>query len=119
MVYCPACKAEWDAQSTECPICGRDLTSDDADDAEQPWVVLGMIADRISADFARETLRAYEVPAIVVSKAGYFGTAGLTMTHFYSGAAALFEVSVPPRYREVADEILRMAVGERWQRKEK
>jgi hypothetical protein len=115
VAYCPACKAEWDSQSTECPICGRDFA---VDTAEEPWIVIGTIADKISADFARETLRAYEIPAVVVSKAGFFGTAGLTMTHFYSGAAALFEVSVPPQHREEAEELLQMTVGERWQRKE-
>jgi hypothetical protein len=115
VAYCPACKAEWDSGSSECPICGKELAEPTS---EQPWVVIGSIADKISADFARETLRTYEIPAVVVSKAGFFGTMGMTMTHFYSGTAARFEVSAPPGNEEEVDELLRMIIGERWQRKE-
>ena len=117
MAFCPACKAEWDPETLQCPICGRDL-GEDEENVEQPWVVIGTIADKISADFARETLKTYEIPAVIVSKSGYFGTVGLTLTHFYSGGQALFEVSVPPSHLEEADELLRMTIGEKWQRKE-
>ena len=115
MAFCRACKTEWDADTAQCPICGADM---EEDREEQNWVVLGTIADKISADFARETLKTYEIPAVIVSKSGYFGTVGLTLTHFYSGGLALFEVSVPPSHWEEADELLRMTIGEKWQRKE-
>ncbi len=118
MAFCPACKAEWESETLQCPICGRDLEEDEEDQKEQPWVVIGTIADKISADFARETLKAYEIPAVIVSKSGYFGTIGLTLTHFYSGGQALFEVSVPQGVLEEADELLRMTIGDKWQRKE-
>ncbi len=115
MAFCPACNAEWQTSTEDCPICGRELTPPEE---QREWVVLGTIDDKLSADFARETLRTYEIPAVVVSKSGYFGNIGLTLTSFYSGKRESFEVSVPGNFREEAAEILDMILGGRWHRKD-
>jgi len=115
VVFCPDCKAEWMPQTEDCPICGRDL-ADEKHDSE--WILLGTIEDKVSADFARETLTTYEIPAVIVSKSGFFGAIGLTLHSFYSGQAGLFEVSVPSDDVEEAAEILTMTLGEKWHRKE-
>lgn len=115
MAFCPVCKAEWQRETTACPICGADLPQA-SDDAE--WRLIGEIEDRLSADFARETLATYEIPAVIVSRSGYFGQIGLTLTAFYSGKAALFEVRVPAGYEDEAVEVLEMTLGEKWHRKD-
>jgi hypothetical protein len=115
VAFCPECKHEWDEGTALCPICGKDL---EYEVESLPMVVIGTIADKFSADFARETLATYEIPVAIISKSGFLGTAGLVLTQFYSGTQALYEVSVPPSQVEEADELLRMTIGEKWQRKE-
>jgi hypothetical protein len=83
------------------------------------WVKIGSIADCLSADFAREVLCSYEIPAVVISRSGFFGQAGLTLTRFYKSGASLFEVSVPSDVIEEACGVLDMTLGETWCREEK
>lgn len=115
MAYCPVCKTEWEAPLKQCPVCSGPL---DAEESESGWTMLGTIRDKVSADFAQEVLTSYEIPAVVISKSGFFGQAGLTFNTFYKAGASLFEISVPTEHVEEAEEILNMAVGESWQRKE-
>lgn len=118
MASCPACKKDWPDDVTMCPICGRDLANESdtaASESEENWLMIGSIPDKVTADFARETLAAYEIPAVVVSKSGYFGQIGLTLTSFYTGRAEQFEVSVPETHREEASELLAATLGDKWQ----
>jgi hypothetical protein len=114
VAFCPVCKAEWPAETTECPICGKELPQT-ADNDE--WTMIGEIEDKLSADFARETLSTYEIPAVIVSRSGFFGQIGLNLTAFYSGKQALFEVRVPNGFETEAAELLEMTLGEKWRRK--
>ena len=116
MVSCPKCRKQWPAEVTTCPVCGVDL--DRADRSE--WVLLGEIDNKLAADFARETLKSYEIPAVILSRSGFFGDVGLTLTPFHNaGQSGAYEVSVPADFVEDASGILDMAVGEAWRRKEK
>jgi hypothetical protein len=72
----------------------------------------------MSADYAKETLGSYEIPAVVISKSGFFGQAGLTFHSFYKNEAHLFEVSVPVEFIEEAVGVLDMVLGDKWRRKE-
>jgi hypothetical protein len=82
------------------------------------WVVIGTVGDKISADFAREIMESNEIPSVVISKSGFFGTAGLPLVPFYTSESAAFEISVPGEFREDASELLDMTLGSKWQRKE-
>lgn len=116
MVSCPNCHKEWADDVTSCPVCGTDLELADPNE----WVLLGEIDNKLAADFARETLKSYKIPAIVLSRSGFFGDVGLTLTPFHNaGLSGAFEVSVPVEFVEDASGILDMAVGEAWHRKEK
>ncbi len=115
MVFCPKCKKELPAGVTECYACGHDLA--DAEDVD--WVVLGAIENKMYADFAKEALESYHIPAVVISKDGFFGNIGLPLRPFYDSQSAPFEISVPAVYIEEAVEILNMVVGDKWRRKEK
>ncbi len=115
MAFCPACKSDWPDGTANCPICGKEL---DAEAAEKQWVMIGTVDSQLSADFAKETLATYEIPAVVISRSGFFGNIGLTLTGFHSGARALWEVSVPADDAEEASEILGLTLGDQWQKKE-
>ncbi|MCP4684655.1 MAG: hypothetical protein GY867_04315 [bacterium] len=115
MAYCPACKTEWDPPVAKCPVCSGELT---AGKEESDWTLLGTIRDKVSADFAREVLSSYEIPAVVISKSGFFGQVGLTFNTFYKAGSHMFEISVPTEHVLEAREIMNMAVGESWERKE-
>jgi hypothetical protein len=99
----------------ECPVCSGELT---AGKEQNEWTLLGTIRDKVSADFAKEVLSSYEIPAVVISKSGFFGQAGLTFNTFYKAGSSLFEISVPTEHVQEAREILNMTVGDNWQRKE-
>jgi len=115
VAFCPVCNSEWDEGTSECPVCGHDLTGDDEDIV---WVVLGSFRDRLTADLAKETLDATEIPAVLFSRSGFFGNIGLTMTPFYGGDPAAFEISVPEEWAEEAMDTLNAVLGDTWRPKE-
>ncbi len=114
MAYCPVCKTEIAADATTCYVCGSDLNDKDSPE----WVVIGTVEDKLSADFAKETLESCNIPAVVFSRSGFFGSIGLPLNPFYKSKSAEFEVSVPKQFREDAADTLEMTLGEKWQRKE-
>jgi len=113
-MFCPDCNKELPNDATECYVCGCDLT----DVNKVDWVVLGTIENKLYADFAKEVLSSYNIPAVVLSKSGFFGNIGLPLYSFYKSQAATFEISVPSVYSSEAAEIMNMVAGDRWQRKE-
>jgi len=115
VVLCPICKAEWEDGISECPICGQQLQPEEG---ESEWILLGTVGDKISADFAKEVLKSYEIPSVVISKSGFFGEVGLPLNPIYSTESALFEVSVPVIHVEEAAVLLDMALGDSWRRKQ-
>jgi hypothetical protein len=103
---------------TDCPTCASELTAEPESADRSSWVALGSIEDRFSADYARAVLDSYEIPAVVISKSGFFGQIGLTFHSFYKSGSLLFEVSVPAEFVEEAAGVLDMALGDKWNRKE-
>jgi len=118
VTLCPVCKTEWDDSMTECPVCGYEIGSDQAEAGTVEWVLLGYIADNVSADYAREVLKSYEVPIVIISKSDFFGKVGLMLQSFYGSGAQLFEVMVPADYVDEATELIDMCLGDKWRRKE-
>jgi hypothetical protein len=116
VTYCPACRSEWADDVSQCPVCGLDLSGDEAGATE--WVCLGSVADKVSADFVRETLATYEIPAVLFSRDGFFGTLGLTLNPFYGTKKSGFEISVPKEFAEDAVEVINMILGDNWRRYE-
>ena len=111
---CPVCQNEWADDINICPICGKDLEKA----ADQKWVIIGTIEDKMSADLAREALKDKEIPAVIFSRSGFFGDVGLPLRPFYKAGAAAFEVSVMTADIEEAKAILEMILGENWHGKE-
>ncbi len=103
---------------SECPVCSHELEASEPGAKKTPWVLVGYIGDKMSADYAREVLISYEIPTVVISKSGFFGQAGLTLQSFYKPEAQLFEVSVPSDCIEEAVGVLNMVLGDQWRKKE-
>jgi hypothetical protein len=114
-VYCQECNAELKNGTTTCYVCGKDIVEEENNE----WILVGMIEDKISADFAHEALESYGVPSVVISKSGFFGNIGLPLATFHTPGVGLFEISVPENFAVEAANILDMVLGEKWQKKEK
>lgn len=114
MAYCPECKVELKPGDENCFVCGTKIE----DDLKKAWIVIGLVGDKISADFVKATLESQNIPVVVISKSGFFGTVGLPLVPFYSPDSAKFEVSVPVSFAEEAQTVCRMTLGEKWQEKE-
>ncbi len=98
-----------------CYVCGSDPKAASAVDDE--WVTLGIIDDKLHADFAEETLKSCKIPAVVLSKSGFFGSIGLFLNPFYTDTSSAFEISVPSQYLEEATDVLDMTLGNKFHRK--
>ncbi len=98
-----------------CYVCGNDPTKDTSE--EDQWVMLGIVDDKLHADLAEETLKSCKIPAVVLSKSGFFGNIGLVLNPFYTNSTPAFEISVPSQYLEEATDILDMTLGIKFHRK--
>ncbi len=114
MEFCPVCKSEIKDNQSNCSVCGSELS----EKKDSAWICIGSIEDKISADFAEETLKSNQIPVVVISNSGFFGAAGLPLNSLYGHTSALFDLSVPEEYEEDATEILTMILGEKWIKKE-
>ncbi len=115
MVYCPECELELHGNPSHCYICGRKMTETRS---EADWIVLGTVENKMYADLARETLISANVPAVVISKSGFFGNIGLPLVPFYKPQSSTFEIRVPREYLAEASEILDMTIGDKWQKED-
>jgi hypothetical protein len=101
-------------------VCGAEMKqSADGQEVKDDWILAGQIDDKLSADFARETLTSYDIPVVIMSRSGFFGNVGLTMNPFYdSQSSAAYEVHVPASMLDEASELLNMTIGAKWHRKD-
>jgi len=121
VAYCRNCNESWPTEKNRCPICGEELAHDknNKENNEEPdWVMLGTLSDKPSADLAKEVLKSSGIPAVVISRSGFFGSIGLTLDNLYSGRPGTFELSVPVVHRTEAEEILDATLGDNWNRSE-
>lgn len=114
MAYCQECNKHWPGIEDVCPVC-KQVMNDSNDDAAE-WKMLGTLDDKMTAGLAKEVLESSGIPAVVISRSGFFGSMGLTLDSFYSGKPGTFELSVPTVRMQEADEILCMTLGEDWNR---
>ena len=113
-MICPKCKSELEGNPTHCHICGFELFTKDVE-----WVMIGAIENRMWADSAVEMLKSKGIQAVVISKSGFFGNAGLPLNPIYEPKGASFEISVPIESVSEAEELLEITLGDNWQQREK
>jgi hypothetical protein len=76
------------------------------------WVVIAQLASRMMAEFVVNGLKAHDIPAVLDSRAGFLGTAGLSLQAFVSGNAEDHKVLVPAQFEEEAREVVEMFLGD-------
>ncbi|MFQ5498176.1 MAG: hypothetical protein ACE5FH_00750 [Candidatus Zixiibacteriota bacterium] len=114
MAYCHECDVELRGDQHICYLCGEPLTRD----KKSAWVKIGTVNNHMSAEYARETLKEYDVPIVVISKSGFFGNVGLPLSSFWKSEVGLFEVYTPAVYQTEAGELLEMVLGNSWKPQE-
>lgn len=113
-MYCPECNCELPDNSTECNVCNWELS----DAKRVGWKVLGCVCGKVFADLARETLESAKIPAVVISKSGFFGNIGLSLNPIFdSRQSCQFEISTPIAYCSEALDILEATLGDKWEDK--
>lgn len=88
----------------------NDINDDQSEDFGQRihWVVIGEAPDRTTAEFAVNGLKSYGIPAVMDSKPGVLGSAGLKLRSFYSGKLETFKIMVPGEHEKEALELVKM-----------
>ncbi len=113
-MQCPRCKAELERTGADCGVCGWEPSSED----QSEWKMVGAVEGKAFADLARATLNSMEIPNTVISKSGFFGDAGLTLTPFFGQESSPhFEVSVPVGFAVAAADALSVTLGTKWKEK--
>lgn len=119
MSYCPKCNEDFDSDLSACPKCNPDLNNGMGDSAKANnggWVVIGHVRDKTTADYARETLEAYDIPGVVFSESGFFGQAGLNLPSPSGKHIGTFKIQVPAGLVKDAFNIMNMILGESWEK---
>lgn len=110
-MLCPKCKIELSEDVTTCYVCGAEINNQ-----EIKWVCVGYVNDPASAGLVEETMKSCNIPAVVISKSGFFGSVGLPLNPLFSSASAKFEIKVPSTFLEEATDVLDATLGENWNR---
>ncbi|MFH1892224.1 MAG: hypothetical protein ABIK83_06015 [Candidatus Zixiibacteriota bacterium] len=123
MPFCPKCKYEYKANIDECPDCGEELVDslsehsdfeDEEVDSDEEWIALAKLTSNQYADMVVEALQAKDIPAIVHSKTGHFGSIGTMGPSSYVSAGDGYLIMVPREFAELADEEAGIILGDVW-----
>jgi hypothetical protein len=76
------------------------------------WVVIAEAVNRTVAEFAVNGLKSYDIPAVIDSRAGFLGSAGLQLRSMRTGKVEKFKILVPSEYEEEAAEVVKIFLGE-------
>ena len=85
--------------------------SDDSPEEKTRWVVVGETESRTLAEFAVDGLKSYEIPAVLDSRPGVLGIAGLPMRSIRDGHLEKFKIMVPEEFSEEAVDLVKMFLG--------
>lgn len=75
------------------------------------WEVIAEVESRTLAEFAVNGLKSYEIPAVIDSRAGFLGAAGLKLRSLKDGKVLKFKVLVPIEFKDEAVEVVKIFVG--------
>jgi hypothetical protein len=88
----------------------HDLPLDDVE-IRSDWVVIGEAENRTIAEFAVNGLRSYDIPAVLDSRPGFLGSAGLALRSMRTGKIEMFKILVPREYQDEATEMVKIFLG--------
>ena len=117
MPFCPKCGYEYQPGTDVCPDCDVKLVAElppesslaDTDEDVSDWVPLARLTSPEYAEMVLASLRDMQIPSVILSGAGYFGTAGLQ-----GEAGGAYTIAVPKEYVEDADAQGEFLLGEIW-----
>jgi len=75
------------------------------------WVVIGETESRTVAEFAVNGLKSYDIPAVLDSRSGVLGSAGLRLRSLRTGKLDTFRILVPPEFEEEGSEVIKIFIG--------
>lgn len=75
------------------------------------WVAVGEAPNRTVAEFAVNGLKSYDIPAVIDSRPGFLGTAGMELRSLRTGKVDMFQILVPAEYEEEAKEVVKIFLG--------
>ncbi len=87
-----------------------------AEHSSDDWCLAGKVKDPMSADYAQETLKSYDIPVVIISESGFFGRAGLNLPSLWGKTEGLFKIMVPSDMCEEAVDILDSLFGDGWEK---
>lgn len=76
------------------------------------WVAVGEAPNRTIAEFAVNGLKSYDIPAIIDSRPGFLGTAGMELRSLRTGKVDMFRILVPAEYEEEAKDVVKIFLGD-------
>lgn len=123
MPYCPNCRYEYKSNISECPDCGAELVDslpgddeyeDIEVDSDEEWIALAKLTSNQYAEMVVEALQAKDIPAVVHSKAGHFGSIGTMGPTSYVSAGDGYLIMAPREFAEIADKEAESVLGEVW-----
>jgi len=119
MAICPNCNENFNDSLKTCPICKVNLIdSEDFESFEENWVIVGRVKDQTTSEYARETLESYDIPAVIISESGFFGQAGLNLPSPSGANLGFFQIHVPRELKDEAADILKMILGDSWEKED-
>lgn len=89
---------------------------DEFDKNPGDWILLGKVNDPTTAEYAKETLKSYDIPVVLFSESGFFGQAGLNLPSFYKKNLGQFRLHVLEADKEEAVGVLNMILGDNWEK---
>lgn len=119
MPFCPLCHYEYKSEVQICPDCRVDLVPEliVKDDSEyRDWIPLARIMSQQVAEMVLEALREKDIPAVIESGTGYFGTAGAMGPTLYAPIGGGYTIMVPAEYAAEADGEGETILGDDWQK---
>jgi len=126
MPFCPKCGYEYGEKITTCPDCHEKLVASltegggksDSDDetAYKNRIQVARLTSPQHAEMALEVLRAKNIPAVILSGAGYFGQTGQFGTSSFQPVGGAYSLMVPQEHVANADQEARQILGEVWEK---
>jgi len=122
MPFCPKCRYEYLPGVTVCPDCDEKLVdvlpeenSEEEVKEYDDWIELAQLTSLPSAEMLLEVLREKNIPAVIQSDTGYFGTTGQMGPSSYQPAGGKYSLYVPEEFVVDADQEAGLLLGEEWE----
>ena len=91
----------------------EDIDLPEGSEIRGEWVVAAEAVNRTMAEFAVNGLKSYDIPAVLDSRPGVFGSAGLPLRSLTDGRLETFRIMVPAEFEEEAREVVKLFLAVR------